>query len=113
MGVASLVLGIISIVFCFIPGISIIGIVTGLVAIILGVMAKKDEAEKSKATAGLIMGIIGLSLSIIIWVSCVVCANKIVSESRNALERAGYTEENINKVADALKKIGDAMPTNQ
>ena len=28
MGVASLVLGIISIVFCFIPGISVIGIVT-------------------------------------------------------------------------------------
>jgi len=118
MGVASLVLGIISIVFCFIPGISVIGIVTGIIAIILGVMGGKDEAEKGKAKAGLVMGIIGLSLSVIIWVSCVICVNKVQTDLEKAgislekglkeLEKAANDPE-FKKAAEGLKKLGEKM----
>ena len=59
---ASMVLGIVSL-FCF-------GIVTGIIAIVLSVQAKKEIAASgqggaSMAKAGLILGIIGVVLSVV------------------------------------------------
>ncbi|MDP2891786.1 MAG: DUF4190 domain-containing protein [Bacillota bacterium] len=63
MPVASLVLGIVSCVFCFDPFSSI---PCGILAIILAVKANKQLKEQNtkdgKATAGFVTGIIGLSL---------------------------------------------------
>ena len=60
MGVASLVLGIASLVCgCFLPGLQWIGSITGLIGI----------------TAGLVCSIIGFVLSTIFYVACVACAS--------------------------------------
>lgn len=70
MGTASLVLGIIALVF------SVGGSICALVAIILGAIARKDPAQKG-ATAGLVMGIIALAWGIIATITCVACLGAI------------------------------------
>lgn len=64
--IASLVLGIVSIVFTFI--FFIVGLICGIVGIVLAVKAKKEIAASGQggsgvATAGLVCSIIGLTLS--------------------------------------------------
>jgi len=66
MAIASLVLGIVSIVlFCGIY----ISVPCGVLAIIFGILAIKKNAGKGMATAGLIMGIIGVALTVIIAIT--------------------------------------------
>lgn len=64
MGVASLVLGIVSIVFSFTGAIAWVGIISGIIGIILGAMARKTTPT-GIATGGLVCSIIGLVISLI------------------------------------------------
>ena len=74
MAVASLVLGIISIVCSFIGGVNWVGAILGIVGIVLGVLGKKKTPEKAgMATAGLVMSIIGVVLSLIFIIACAAC----------------------------------------
>lgn len=57
LAVASLVLGIVSIVFSFIPGLIIVGLITGIIGVVLGVLAKKKNPT-GMATAGLVCSIL-------------------------------------------------------
>lgn len=75
MGVASLVLGIISIVLNFF-GYSWIGLILGIVGIVLGVNAKKKNPS-GIASAGLVVSIIGTVLCALIFVACVACVGII------------------------------------
>lgn len=71
MAIASLILGIISIVLnCF--GYSWVGLILGIVGIVLGVNAKKKNPS-GVATAGLVVSIIGTVLCALIFVACVAC----------------------------------------
>lgn len=76
MGVASLVLGIVSIV-CPIIGFSTIGAITGLIGIVLGAMGRKDPEKKGIATGGLVCSIIGFILSIILVIACAACIGSL------------------------------------
>ena len=87
MAIAALVCGILSLVCACFGTFAWIGVVLGIVAVVLGVMANK-AGKDTKATAGLVMGIIGLALSAIIAISCTVCAMK----ARKALKDAGWDE---------------------
>ena len=69
LGIASLVLGIVSIVFSFI-GLSTIGLIIGIVGIVLGVMARKKNPT-GMAKAGLICSIIGTVLCALMFIACV------------------------------------------
>jgi len=71
MAVAALVLGIVSIVFSVI-GLGIFGLIPGIVGIILGIMAKK-KAPSGMATAGLVLSIIGVALTLLILIACAAC----------------------------------------
>lgn len=52
MGIASLVLGIVSLVCgCFLPGLQWIGSIAGLIGIILGALGRKNSEKKGIATA--------------------------------------------------------------
>jgi len=76
MAVASLVLGIISLVIAVFGGaasLGWIGSICGIIAIILGAIAKKDPEKKKQATAGLVCGIIALCWGIIATIACVAC----------------------------------------
>ncbi len=74
MAVASLVLGIVSLVFMFIPGVSFVGIAAGVVAVVLGALSMKQLKAAGQPTgmavAGLVMGIVGLSIATIITIAC-------------------------------------------
>jgi uncharacterized membrane protein HdeD (DUF308 family) len=74
--VAALVLGIVSIVFCWVYG--IVGLITGIIGIVLAISAKK-EAPSSMCTAGMVLSIIGLCLNALIFISCIACAGAIFS----------------------------------
>ena len=74
MGVASLVLGIVAVVFSVFP--ILFGywgpVILGVVGIILGALAKKNNAKC--ATAGLVLSIIGTSLAGLMLIACGLCA---------------------------------------
>ena len=75
MGVASLVLGIASIVLGFIPGLNTIFVPTilGIVGIILGALARKNNPMDGMAKGGLVCSIIGTVLSLLVWIACLAC----------------------------------------
>lgn len=75
MAVASLVLGICSIVFDFF--IWWIGLILGVVGIILGAVARSKTPENGMATGGLVCSIIGTILGIITLVACAACLSSI------------------------------------
>lgn len=74
MGVASLVLGILSLIIgIFLPAFQWIGAIFGLVGIILGAQGRKNPEKKGIATAGMVCSIIGFILCIIFFVACAAC----------------------------------------
>lgn len=76
--IASLVLGIVSIVFFWAYG--IIALVSGIIGLILAISARKEAPANNMAKAGLILSIIGLGLGAIFFVSCLACAGAIASQ---------------------------------
>jgi len=75
--IASMVLGIVGLVFGFIPGLGVIGLICGVVAIILGVVGKnaidRSNGElngRGMATAGIVLGIITVGLDILLLIAC-------------------------------------------
>lgn len=74
MAVASLVLGILSLVFMWIPYINILAIILAIVGIVLGALGMKQLKAAGKpsgmATAGMVMSIIGLAISVIYVIAC-------------------------------------------
>lgn len=71
MGVASLVLGIISIVIgLFLVGYQWLGAILGLVGIIMGASGRSNPETKGLATGGLVCSIIGFILCIAMYAVC-------------------------------------------
>jgi len=78
MGVASLVLGIIAVVAALLLGpLGWIGIITGVIGIVLGALAKKKG--ENLAVAGLVLSIVGTALASIFFIACVACASAVSS----------------------------------
>ncbi len=76
MAVASLILGIIALVLSVgagAAGMGWVGSICGIVAIILGAIARKNPAKKGPATGGLVCGIISLAWGLIATIACVAC----------------------------------------
>lgn len=78
MQTAALVLGIISLCVSLgltAGGLGWIGSISGILAIVFGVIGMKEgsESDKKKAKAGLIMGIISFCWGIIFTIACVAC----------------------------------------
>ena len=85
---ASLVLGIVSLVTACLGWGALIGIGTAIAGLVLGTQAKKELPAgypNGSAKAGVICSIIGLVLSGIVFVSCVICAGAL-----SAAGAAGY-----------------------
>lgn len=84
MGVASLVLGIISIICgVFLSGFQWVGAIVGLIGIILGAAGRKNLEKSGLATGGLVCSIIGFILCIILYVACVACVGGLASIGSN------------------------------
>ena len=70
--IASLVLGIISLVCIFFGYGALLGIILGVIGLVLGINAKKEQPS-SLATAGIVLSIIGLSICAFTFIACVAC----------------------------------------
>lgn len=83
MAVASLVLGIVSVVFALLGPLAIYGGIAGIVGVVLGALGKKRLQEAGQptgmATAGLVLSIIGTVLCLAIWIACAACIGSIGS----------------------------------
>ena len=81
MGIASLILGIVSILIgCFSGGLlGWVGTIAGIVGIILGALGRRNEANKGLATGGLVCSIIGTILGLILYIACVACAGALAA----------------------------------
>lgn len=79
LSTVSLVLGIVSVVLCWLGWFTIISLVAGIVAIVLSVKGRKANVEAGEptgmATAGLVLGIIGVVLSGIVFVCLLACGS--------------------------------------
>lgn len=79
MGVASLVLGILSVILAVVfSGFGWLAAILGLVGIILASVAKKKDPD-GMATAGLVLSIIGLVLGLLMYVACAILVGGLAS----------------------------------
>jgi hypothetical protein len=63
--VTSLVLGIISIVFTFIPCFGFVAIVTGIIGLVMGILGRKSVTRHGMAVTGIVLSAISLGLSVL------------------------------------------------
>ena len=75
LAIASLVLGILSIIMVFVY--AWVGIICAIVGIVLAVVAKKQNPS-GLATAGLVLSIIALAICIISIIAVVACAGALL-----------------------------------
>ncbi len=104
LAIAAMVLGIVSCVLAWFYGINAIALVTGIVGLILAILAMKsykDLGQKNGiATAGLVLSIIGTVLAAIGFFACTVCvccAAKSVT---------GMSVSELNNLANQLGSLG-------
>ena len=97
MAVASLILGILSIILSWIPVAGwIICLIMGALAVVLGILARKKQPEKKgMAITGMILGIIGIVFSLIWVIAC----GALMGAGATALKESGLD----------LKELGDAV----
>lgn len=77
MAVASLVLGILSLVFPFI-GLGWLSCLLGVIGVILGALGRKNLDKKGVATAGMVLSIILIALGLLMWLACAACIGGLV-----------------------------------
>ncbi len=101
MAVASLVCGILSLVSILFNMFAWIGLVLGVLAIVFGVVANKNGKD-GKATAGLVMGIVGAAVCTIVFISCAVCFYNVGKTSQKIVNSKEW-----NEVFDSIKDKSD------
>ncbi len=100
--IGALVCGILAIVFAWAP---VLGIVLGIVAIVLAVKAAKETGKDGKATGGKVCGIIGIALSVIVFVSYLALAAglALVSAQPGFNSVTGTWENNAGIIGELAK----------
>lgn len=83
--VASLVLGILSIIIPF------VGLILGILGLIFSVKGRREEEKKGMATAGLVLSIIGVVFSSIV-IACTVCSCIVYEETYDLIDNTYYDE---------------------
>ena len=78
LSIASMVLGILSILFIFTGYLSIMAVVLGAVGLSLGIAGKK-KTRNDMATAGIVLSIISLAIGSLVFISCIICTACLVN----------------------------------
>jgi len=63
--VTSLVLGIVSIVFAFIPCFGFVSLVTGIIGLVMGILGRKSVMRHGMAVTGIVLSAISLGLTVL------------------------------------------------
>lgn len=99
MGVAALVLGIVSLVFGFIPFCNIFALIPAIVGLVLGIVdwvkKNKENNPKGKAIAGTVCSAIAIVIIIIYYFAVVAVAGKVASRAKNAIENYDWNSVNF------------------
>ncbi len=98
MGVASLVLGIISLIMSLIPGLGIFFCITAVIGIILGIISLCKKLDKGKSIAGIITS----SLAIIITVIYIIGMALVLGGENGLIEQIRREQGNF---IDSLETI--------
>lgn len=77
--VASLVLGIIGVVFWFTQAASFVSLILGIIGVVLAASAKKDGNTEGIRTAGFVLSLIALIGGAIVFLACVACAGSLAA----------------------------------
>jgi len=101
MAVASLVLGILSILFVFTGPFSFIGIILGIIGIVTGVLARREAPENTLSTGGLVTSIIGCALSLLLNIACIAC----ITGSKSIFDQAAKDPQVQKSFDDFTKKL--------
>ena len=84
MSVAAMVLGILGMVIGWIPGLNWLGLPCAIVALVLGIIGRKKAKEVGAptcmATAGVVLGIISLTVVVLAILCVIVFAGAILAE---------------------------------
>lgn len=108
MAIASLVLGIFSILFALTGPISFIGIFLGAAGIVLGVLARKQQPS-DVATGGLVTSIIGTVISLLINLACAACLyggfKMFEDASKNPQSQVPVITKSLEDLAKGLKDL--------
>ena len=86
MAIAALILGISSLVCCWIP---FLGIGLSIAATILGAKGKNNPEKRGMAMAGMIMGIIAIVLSCI-FTTCTMCTQCAAGSAASSSSYSSY-----------------------
>lgn len=116
MPVAALVLGIIGTLLSWHPFLMLLGAPMAILAIILGIMGRKQLAAQNQptgmATAGMVLGIVGTTISALIFAACAACAGMIGMaghEASKQIEKAAQ-EAKVQEEAEAKKAAEAPAP---
>jgi len=101
MAVASLVLGILSILFVFTGPFSFIGIILGIIGIVTGVLARREAPENTLSTGGLVTSILGCALSLLLNIACIAC----ITGSKSIFDQAAKDPQVQKSFDDFTKKL--------
>jgi len=113
LAVASLVLGILGIVLCWFPA-SAIGVPLAIVGLILGIVARKNATAQSMPTglptAGLVLSVIGMILSIASLVACAACMTAMNQQIANDPKLREQLQRQNQGFDEAAKKLQEPHP---
>ncbi len=102
MAVASLILGIIAIIFVFTGPFSIIGMVFGIIGIILGAIEVRKSSD-GVALGGLITSIIGTVIILLINLACIACWTAGTRVMREASQDPAFQKSFKEMIQEAAK----------
>jgi hypothetical protein len=111
VAVASLVLGILGIIFCWFPA-SVAGVPLALIGLVLAIVARKHASSQQlptgMATAGLALSIIGMTLSLASLWACIACTrlvNQRAQQMANDHQGQGHEQQQNDEFNQAWSKM--------
>ncbi|NCT91027.1 DUF4190 domain-containing protein [Cellulomonas sp. APG4] len=107
LGIAALIVGILSLLICYIPFVGFVSVLGGIIAVVLGILGMRKAKDgqtggRGMSLAGLITGAIALLVAVVINVFVIIGLNSLDSsldDSLQELEDSGFLDETEGSVS--------------
>jgi hypothetical protein len=113
LGIAGMVLGIVAVIFSFVPCLGVYALIPGLIGLVLSIVsfvqANKAGAAKGMAIAGIVCSLVGCAIAGYQWKKINDISNEIKDSGLlDSLKDIGTKLENLN-IQDSLNKAVQEM----